>query len=175
MKAHSVLFFCFAMLLATAPPAARARLGDSPQALQQRYGPPLSTATLPGLQGLDALHPITRCQYQKLGFLVTVFYQRGQSIIELFASRGLSQDQAHKVVIQVATHPVGSPSPAQEDQIRQAAGITLKDEVFWTWTSPALPIDAAYNPVECTLSFFSDPSIYARVRQALSSAPIAGS
>jgi hypothetical protein len=169
MKSH--LFFCFAALLAAA--TAHGRLGESPQALSQRYGPPLSTATLPTPQGSGRLKPITRCQYQKLGFLIDVYYQGGQSILELFATRGLSQDEARKVVIQVATHPVGCPSPAQEDQIRQAAGITLKDEVFWIWTSPTLPINAAYNPVECTLAFFSEPAIYARIQQALSSAPIA--
>jgi hypothetical protein len=34
---------------------------------------------------------------------------------------------------------------------------------------------AAYNPVECSLSFFTAPEVYATVQQALASAPLAGS
>ena len=171
IKGPKFLFLYFAMLLAAGPCIAFARLGDRPQALQQRYGPPVSSAPLPGFEGLDALHAITRSQYQKLDFLVTVFFRDGHSVLEIFAKRGLSQVEARQVVMMVATHPVGGPAPGQEDHIRQAAGITCKDMVFWTWTTPALPIAAAYNPIECTLSFFSEPTLYARIQQALTAAP----
>jgi hypothetical protein len=168
MMGKRILFFCFVLLLAVGARTCFARLGEDQRAIQQRYGPPASTTDVQGLQG------VTRCQYHKIEFVVTVFYQDGHSILEIFASRGLSQEDAHKVVYLVATHPVGAPAPAQEERLRQAAGITCKEEVFWTWTTPTLPINAAYDPVECTLTFFSDPDVYARIERAVASMPIAG-
>ena len=154
------------MALAAGASTGLARLGETSQAIDDRYGQPLST---------DVLSGFTRCQYQKQSFVVTVFYEEGRSILEIFAKRGFAQDEASQLVSLVATHPVDPPSPAQEEQIRHAARITSTDEVFWAWTNPAAPVDAAFNPIECTLAFFSDPGVYARVQHALASAPLAGS
>jgi len=156
------------LLVAIAPRTASARVGESPQDLQQRYGPPLSSADLPGLLGVMCR------QYQKLDFLVTVYFHNGRSVFELFAKRGLSPDQAQQVVTLVATHPVASLSPAEQNQLRHSTGITSRNEIFWTWTTqtaPPVPVNAAYNPDECTLTFFSDPAMYAQIQQALASAP----
>lgn len=154
------------MLLGAGCSTGLARLGDSPQNLDQRYGTPVATA---------AVGAFTRCRYEKQGYTITVFYQNERSVLEIFAKRGMSQDEAAQVVNLVAAHPVGSPYPAQETQIRQATGITCRDEVFWAWTGPTLPVDAAYNPIECTLAFFSEPAVYASIQQALASDAPGGS
>ena len=166
MMGKKTFFVCLMMLAAAGMSPAFGRLGDAPQSLEQRYGPPVSTATLPGF---------TRCQYEKMSYQVTVYYQDGRSVMEQFAKRGLSQDEAVKVVALVATHPVASPGPGQEFQIRQATGITYKDEVFWSWAASATTVDAAFNPMECTLAFFNNADVYAKVQQALSAGSLAGS
>jgi hypothetical protein len=94
--------------------------------------------------------------------------------METFTSRGLDQATARQVVVLVAAHSIGSPDSTEECKIRQAAGITRKDEVFWTWNNGSQQIYAAFNPVECTLGFFGDPAIYAGVHQALANAPLPG-
>jgi hypothetical protein len=171
MTGNRISCLCFAALLAALPCTGFARLGENPQSIQQRYGTPLSTVDLPHIF-------VTRRQYQKLDYQVTVYYKSGRSVLEVFAKRGLTRDQAREVVVLVATHPVGSPSPEQESQLRQASGITAKDEVFWIWTAAAspgyatgvsIPICAAFDPDECTLAFFGEPQIYAQIQQALSS------
>ena len=167
-----------------------ARLGESPQAVQQRYGQPVSTGVVT---------PFTRCVYEKDSFAITVFFRNGVSVVETFAKRGLDQATARQVAVLVAARAIASPDQAREGQLRQAAGITCKDEVFWSWKIPAPVVTpgqppaaaqsipsarsataaesetAAYNPVECSLAFFSAPEIYATVQQALAAAPLAGS
>jgi hypothetical protein len=141
------------------------RLGESSQAIEQRYGAPLTTGSLTGF---------TECTYEKESFMITVFYQNGVSVLEKFASRGLDQASARQVVVQIAARSIGSPDATEECQIRQASGITTKDEVFWTWKNAAQKVNAAFNPVECTLAFFADPAICPRVQHALESAPLPG-
>ena len=143
-----------------------ARLGESAQAIQQRYGAPVSAAAMPGF---------TRCVYERDSFAITIFYQNGVSVMESFARRGLDQATARELAKVVAAHEISCPSPEQESQIRQAAGITSRDEVFWVWMTPTQPVSAAFNPMECTIAFFSAPATYATIRQALASEPLAGS
>jgi hypothetical protein len=157
--------FCVLLLLAAGCQAAFARLGESPQAIEQRYGPPLTTGSLTGF---------TQCAYQKQAFRITVFYQNGISVLETFTSRGMDQATAREVVVLVAASSIGSPDQAQECKIRQASGITNKDEVFWTWKNASQQVNAAFNPLECTLAFFGDPAVYAGVHEALANAPLPG-
>jgi len=164
MKGTRILFFL--MVLATGCRTGLARLGDSPQAIQQRYGPPVSSGLIPGF---------TQCQYEKESFAITIFYQNGVSVLESFARRGLDQATARQLATVMAAHEISCPSPTQESAIRQAAGITFRDEVFWVWATPTQPVSAAFNPMECTISFFSAPAMYATIRQALASEPLAGS
>ena len=154
------------MILATGSATASARLGDSPEALEQRYGAPVSTSIVSGF---------TRCQYLKASFTITIFFQNGVSVLETFACRGFSEQLATAVVDHMANRSVGEPDQTQENQIRQAAGITYKDEVFWSWPAPNSQVIAAFNPLECVLAFFSEPATYANIQQALVSAPLAGS
>ena len=165
MTGKKSLFLYLLVVLAAGSSTGLARLGETSKAIEGRYGPPLSTRIL---------SDFTRCQYQKQSFAITIIYQNGHSVIEIFAKRGLSQDDAGKVAELVATHPVGAPDSEHEDQIRQATGITSADERFWVWTSPTSTI-AAFNPVDCTVAFFSEPEVYVRVQQALASASLAGS
>jgi len=157
--------FCVLLLLAAGCQVALARIGESSQAIEQRYGPPVTSGSIPGF---------TRSTYEKQSFQISVFYQNGISVMETFTSRGLDQATARQVVVLVAAHSIGSPDSTEECKIRQAAGITRKDEVFWTWNNGSQQIYAAFNPVECTLGFFGDPAIYAGVHQALANAPLPG-
>ncbi len=153
------------MLLAAASPTAFARLGESPQLIEERYGAPVSTGTVPGF---------TRCVYEKQSFAITVYFRNGISVLETFARRGLDLATARSLAAVVAARPIACPDPATESQIRQATGITSKDEVFWIWTTPVESTGAAFNPMECTVAFFNSPAVYASVRQALASDPLAG-
>jgi hypothetical protein len=162
MKGTGILLF---LMVAASCRTGFARLGEAPQAIQQRYGPPVSAGAITGF---------TRCVYEKESFAITIFYQNGVSVLESFARRGLDQATARELAKVVATHEVSAPSPSQEAEIREAAGITFRDEVFWVWTTPALLMSAAFNPAECTIAFFSAPATYASVRQALASEPLAG-
>ena len=164
MKGTGILIFL--MVLAAGCSTGFSRLGESPQVIAQRYGPPVSTWALPGF---------TKCVYEKQSFAITIFYQNGVSVLESFARRGLDQATARQLAVVVATQPIACPSPDQESQLREAAGITSKDDVFWVWTTPTQPMSAAFNPVECTIAFFSAPSMYATIHQALMSEPLAGS
>jgi hypothetical protein len=166
MKGKTTSLLCFLTLLAAGSSSALARLGETSQAIEDRYGPPLSSAVI---------SDFTRCQYLKQSYVMTIFYKDGHSVLEIFAKRGFVQDEAGKVVSLVAAHPVDVPDATKEDEIRQAAGITCKDVVFWTWAGSAATVDAAFNPTECTLAFFSDPAVYARVQQALASDSITDS
>ena len=132
--------------------------------MQSRYGTPVATAQVQGY---------IRCQYEKDSFLISVFYFGGRSVIEEFARRGLSQEDARKVVQLVAGQPLVNPSPAQETALRQAAGINNKEEVFWLWSSGPTAMNAAFNATECTLTFFHDPVFWARVQQVTASTPLA--
>jgi hypothetical protein len=163
MKARGIL--CFLSMLAAAGGTCHARLGESPSAMEGRYGAPIASAPLPNF---------TESMYGKDGFAITVYYQNGVSVMESFASRGMDQTTARKVVYLVANHPVGSPDSDEEAQLREASGITCKDEIFWMWTAGGMPVKAAFNPMECTLAFFSDPAVYAGVQKALLSAPPLG-
>ncbi len=156
----------FWMVLAAGCNPAFARLGESPQIMQQRYGPPVATVAIPGF---------TQCRYEKESFAITIFFQNGVSVMESFARRGLDQATARSLAVLVATHEISCPSPSEESQIRQASGITFRDEVFWAWDAPAQRVSAAFNPMECTIAFFSEPMMYANIHQALLSAPLAGS
>jgi hypothetical protein len=160
MQGNRILYVL--ILLTAGGHIAYARLGESPQAIEQRYGRPLSSVSLTDF---------TRSVYEKQSFAITVFYRNGVSVLETFARRGLDQVTARKVVIQVAARSIGCPDGTQESQIRHASGITSRDEVFWIWTTPAFPMNAAFNPIDCTLSFFSQPALYASIHQALESAP----
>jgi hypothetical protein len=144
---------------------AMARIGDKPQAIAQRYGVPITNETF---------GDFTRCAYQKDGYAITIFYQNGVSVMETFASRGLDQNGARTVVTHIAECQIGSPAPDEEGKIREASGITSQNEVFWTWTSGNQSFDAAFNPVECTLVIFSQPSVYAGIHQALINTPLPG-
>jgi hypothetical protein len=157
--------FHFLTLLLLGCQPALARLGESPQAMQQRYGPAISSGSLPGF---------TQSVYEKQSFQITVFYKDGGSVLEKFARRGLDQATAQQVVVLVAAGSIGCPDAGQEAQIRQASGITSKAEVFWTWTHGSETINAAFDPLECCVAFFGDPSDYASVQQALASAPLPG-
>jgi len=140
-----------------------ARLGEGPDALRQRYGDPLSSGTVGAF---------TQSVYQKSGFSISVFYQDGVSVLETFSGR-LQQADARKLVASVAgTSALVRPAQCDENVIRKAAGITCKDEVFWTWNGPAGPMSAAFNPVECSLSFFSQPPVYLTIHEALANAPL---
>jgi hypothetical protein len=157
---------CFLALLILAARPALARLGETSQAMEKRYGPAISSGSLPGF---------TQSVYEKGGFAITVFYKDGVSVLEKFATRGMSQATARQVVVLVAATQIGSPDASEEAVIRQASGITSKDEVFWAWTAAdGQPINAAFNPLECCLAFFGDPVIYASVQQALASVPLPG-
>jgi hypothetical protein len=158
--------FHFLTLLLLGCQPALARLGESPQAMEQRYGPAITSGSLPGF---------VQCVYEKQGFAITVFYKDGASVLEKFASRGLDQATARQVVALVAVRSIGCPDAGQEAQIRQASGITSKDEIFWTWTNGGgQSVNAAFDPLECCLTFFADPAVYASVQQALASAPLPG-
>src|ERR1700679_599417 len=111
------------MLLAAGCPPAFGRVGESSQAIEQRYGAPISSGSLSGLSGF------TQSMYEKESFALTVFCQNGVSVLETFARRGLDQAGAREVVVHVAAHSIGCPDSTQELQIRQASGITSKDEV----------------------------------------------
>jgi len=161
MKGHRL--WLFLMILATCSGTSFARLGDSLQSIGQRYGAPLSTGPVGSF---------TRAVYQTDAFEITVFYQNGVSVLETFARRGLDQATARQVVALVAGPSFIRPDQGHEDQLRKDTGITGKEEVFWTWTASTLPMNAAYNPVECTLVFFSQPAVYAGVHQALADAPL---
>lgn len=154
------------MVLAAGCRTGFARLGECAQIIQQRYGPPVSTAAIPGF---------TRCVYEKESFAITIFYRNGVSVLESFARRGLDQATARQLATVVAAHEISCPSPAEESQIREAAGITFRDAVFWVWTTPTQPVCAAFNPLECTIAFFNAPSMYAAIRQAVASESLAGS
>jgi hypothetical protein len=153
------------MVLAAGCRTSFARLGESPESVEQRYGKPLSSTSL---------SDFTRCMYEKESFAITVFYQNGVSVLETFAKRGLDQATARQVVALVAAYSIGCPDATQECKIRMASGITAKDEVFWTWKKSAQSVNAAFNPVECTLAFFGEPSVYASVHKALASDPLPG-
>jgi hypothetical protein len=143
-----------------------ARLGETPQIIAQRYGAPVSTGAIPGF---------TRCLYEKESFAITIFYQNGVSVMESFARRGLDQATARQLATVVAAHDISCPSPGEESRIREEAGITFRDEVFWIWTTGAEPVSAAFNPLECSIAFFSAPAMYATIHQALASDSLAGS
>ncbi len=164
MKGTRILF-CL-MVLAAGCQTAFARLGESPQMVEQRYGAPVSTGEIPGF---------TRCVYEKNAFAITIFYQNGVSVLESFACRGLDQATARKLATLVATHEICCPSPGEESQIRQASGINYRDEIFWVWTTASQSVNAAFNPMECSIAFFGAPAMYATVRQALASDSLAGS
>jgi hypothetical protein len=166
MKGKRILFLYMLMVLGAGCSTGLGRLGETSQEIANRYGAPSSSRTV---------GDFTRSRYQMKSFEITIFYREGKSALEVFAKRGISQDDARQVVVAVAGHPVGCPSPEQEDQLRQAAGITDDDERFWRWVTPALPINAAFNPVDCTIAFFSDAGVYARIEQALGGGSIAGS
>jgi hypothetical protein len=161
MKGYKI--WIFLIVLAACSGTSFARLGGSPQSVGQRYGAPLSA---------DSVGVFTRMVYQKDAFEITVFYQNGVSILETFARRGLDQPTARQVVALIAAQPILRPIQCDEDKLRKDTGITGKDEVFWTWTAATLPMNAAYNPVECTVAFFSKPADYASVHQALADAPL---
>lgn len=140
-----------------------ARLGEGPDALRQRYGAPLSSGTVGAF---------TQSAYRKGGFSITVFFRDGVSVVETFAGR-LEQADARKLAASVAgTSALARPAQCDENVIRKAAGITCKDEVFWTWKGPAGPVTAAFNPVECSISFFSQAPVYLAVHEALANAPL---
>jgi hypothetical protein len=164
MKGTRVLFVL--AVLAAGCRTGFARLGESAQVIEQRYGAPVSAAAIPGF---------TQCVYEKESFAITVFYQNGVSVMESFARRGLDQATARQLAVLVAAHEISCPGPSEESRLRQVAGITCRDEVFWVWTTPAQPVSAAFNPMECTIAFFSAPATYATIRQALASEPLAGS
>ena len=145
--------------------SAWARLGESPETLAQRYGTPLAT---------QALGDFSRSIYRKEGYEITVFYQHGVSVMETFASRGLDQASARSVVSHIAQGQIGCPGPDDESKIRAASGIASRAEVFWTWKAGGVTYDAAFNPVECTMAIFNQPSIYAGIHQALIDAPMPG-
>jgi hypothetical protein len=145
--------------------SALARLGETSQEMEKRYGPAITSGSLPGF---------TQCTYQKQSFEITAFYKDGVSVLEKFARRGLDQETARQVVVLVAATAIGCPDAAQEAVIRQASGITLKDEIFWAWTNGGQAVNAAFNPIECTVSFFGDPAVYASVQAALASMPLPG-
>lgn len=145
--------------------SALARLGETSQEMAKRYGPAISSGSLPGF---------TQSTYEKQSFEIVVFYKDGVSVLEKFAKRGLDQETARQVAMLVAATSIGCPDATQEAVIRQASGITTKDEVFWNWTNGGQAVNAAFNPIECTLSFFGDPAVYASVQQAQASMPLPG-
>jgi hypothetical protein len=163
MRGIRTLFLLIVVAASCGP--AFGRLGESSQAIEQRYGAPISTGSLSGF---------TQCTYEKESFAITVFYQNGVSVLETFASRGLDQTIARQVVLQVAAHPIGCPDATEECKIRHTSGITTKDEVFWTWKNADQTVNAAFNPVECKVAFFGNPAVYATVQQALLSEPLPG-
>ena len=138
----------------------QARLGETPRALQARYG------------GVDfderKLGDFTHCQYQKQGFVMDIYFLDGKSVMEIFVKRGLSPDEAGMLVAKVA----GSGPPRRRGRakkIRQVSGISCRDELFWSWKAgnPPGPVIAGFNPLECTEIFFGDPAIYARLQKAM--------
>ena len=153
------------VVLACLCQSAWARLGESSQAIGQRYGTPISSQVLVGF---------TRCVYQKDAYAIFVFFQNGVSVMETFASRGLDQNTARTLVSHIAQSQIGCPGPDDESKIRQASGITARDEVFWTWTASGQSFDAAFSPVECSLAIFNQPSIYASIHQAVANVPLPG-
>lgn len=156
---------CVLMMVAAGCRTGFARLGETEQAMQARYGAPVSGSEAPGF---------IRRDYERSNFMITVYFQEGVSVLEKISCRGMDQDTALKVVAQVAGQQAAMLSPVQEDSVRRASGITCKDEEFWGWSNPS-PEIAAFNPLECSISFFAQPSILANVRQALDSGPLAGS
>jgi hypothetical protein len=140
------------------------RIGENAQDLQKRYGAPVSC---------DAVGAFHRCAYQKDGFGITVYFTNGASVMEIFAERGFDQATARKLAVKVASTPQFAAADADhEAAIRAASGITNPDEMFWTWPASGDAMTAAYNPVECTLTFFNNPAVYADVQRALASQPL---
>ena len=96
-------------------------------------------------------------------------------MLEQFAKRGLLQPEAVEVITLVATHPANDVPPGAEAQIRKASGISDPGVVFWSWAAtPTVGMVAAFNPVECTLTFFSNPAIYSGITQSIAAAAKAG-
>ena len=139
---------------------ARARLGESPRELEQRYGV---------AEEVKECRQFTRCRYQKLSFVVEVYFLANKSVMEVFAKRGLGADEAAQLVAKVAGRPVAPVPPGLEQKIRKSSGISTRDEMFWSWAGPgpAAAVMAGFSPLECTAVFFGDPGIYAQVHRAL--------
>jgi hypothetical protein len=150
------------MLLAVSG-TALARIGEKADNLEKRYGAPNSTT---------AVGPFQCAVYQKGDFLITVYYENGSSVMEVFSGR-LDQPTARQLAVRVASNGFFAAADAgHEAALRAATGITTQDEMFWTWTASGAPMTAAFNPVERTLTFFSQPGIYANVHKALASQPL---
>ena len=152
------------LLLAACCVTAAARIGEGEGDLMKRYGPPLSS---------EAVGDYQRSVYEKNGCSITVFFANGRSVMESFTGRGFDQITARKLAVAVASNPsFGCPDAKQETLIRQASGISDSEEVFWTWRCSGALLTAAYNPLECTLTFFSAPAVYAGVHKALADQPL---
>ena len=142
------------------------RIGENAQDLQKRYGAPTSADTVGAYQ---------RAVYEKSGFEITVYYSNGSSVMEIFAGR-FDQAVARKLAVQVAGVAGGGTfaeaDACHEAALRKDSGITSADDVFWLWTAAGSPMTAAFNPVECTLTFFSKATLYADIHKALASQPM---
>jgi len=161
MQAPKVLLFL--LIVAAWCATSFGRIGEKGAELQRRYGNPVSCAALGAFQC---------CTYDKDGFSITVYFASGTSVMEIFAGRGFDQPTARKLAVEVAATPGFAAADANhEAAIRAASGIANADEMFWTWTASGEAMTAAYNPVECSLTFFANPAVYAEIHRALASEP----
>jgi hypothetical protein len=161
MQFHKIIVF--SAILAAGGVTAFGRIGEKSQDLEARYGAPVSTS---------AIGPYQCSVYQKEGVNITVYYKSGASLMEVFAGR-LDQPTARKLAVNVAGNVAFAAADAdREAALRTASGINNPDEMFWTWTASGASMTAAYNPVECTLTFFSLPCTYAAVHRALANQPL---
>jgi len=140
------------------------RIGEHAPDLAKRYGAPVSS---------DAMGRYVRAVYQKGSFEITVYYVDGASVMETFAGRGFDQPSARALAVKVASNPTFAAADADhETALRAETGITTQGEMFWIWTTPGGSMTAAFNPVECTLSFFALPGLYADIHKTLASQPL---
>jgi hypothetical protein len=140
------------------------RIGEHAQELAKRYGAPVST---------DALGQYQRAVYRKGSIEITVYYAKGASVMETFAGRGFDQPAARALAARIASNPTFAAADSEHEAgLRAETGITTQDEMFWTWTTPGGMMTAAYNAVECTLTFFGQPTLYADIHKTLANQPL---
>ena len=135
-----------------------ARLGETVEQLDQRYGKPLKTEDFGGFS--------TRT-YEKGNYSITATLADGKSVVEIFSKRGMTDDDANQVLALIAGPDAFHLNQEKENAIRGIIGLSHSDQV-WSWRkdNPDLQRGVSFNPIEGRMIFFVDPKTCGEVQRS---------